>query len=53
MKSLVQLCELCGQYLNLKTVAQYAKANGKSYNGAKYFRKNIELFGKKFIIDND
>jgi hypothetical protein len=50
---LVQIIELCGDYLNLKTRTNYAKDNGKSYNGAKNFRRNITLFGCKFIIDND
>lgn len=39
---LVQICELAGDYLNLK-----------SYNGVKKTRKIIILFGQKFVIDND
>ena len=50
---LVQIIELCGSYLNIRTRSQYAKEEGKSYNGAKNFRTNITLFGKKFVIDND
>ena len=50
---LVQIIELAGGYLNLQTITDYAKANNISYNGAKKFRKNIELFGVKFIIDNE
>lgn len=52
-KDMVQIIELFGQYLNLKTISTYAKENGMSYNGAKKFRSNIVLFGVKFIIDND
>ena len=50
---LVQIIELCGAYLNLKSRSQYAKANNISYNGAKRFRENVLLFGTIFIIDND
>lgn len=50
---LVQLIEQAGEYLNLKTLAEYAKYNGMSYNGVKKFRKVITLFGCKFVIDND
>ena len=50
---LVQIIEHIGGYLNLKTRAGYAKENNLSYNGAKKFRNNIELFGVKFIIDNE
>jgi hypothetical protein len=50
--SLVQLIELAGSYLNLKTVSKYAKDNGISYNGAKKYRKTVNLLGIKFIIDN-
>jgi hypothetical protein len=49
---LVQICELSGKYLNLQTISNYAKNNGKSYNGVKKFRQKINLFGVKFIIDN-
>ena len=51
--SLVQIIELAGQYLNLKTISDYAKANRISYNGAKKYRRNISLFNVKFIIDNE
>jgi hypothetical protein len=50
---LVQIIELSGRMLNLKTISDYAKYNGISYNGAKKFRNKIELFNTKFIIDND
>lgn len=50
---LVQLIELIGGYLNLRTVADYARESGISYNGAKKFRQVKKIFGVKFIIDND
>lgn len=50
---LVQIIEHIGSYLNIQTISDYAKNNNISYNGAKKFRKNITLFGVKFIIDND
>lgn len=49
---LVQIIELCGGYLNLRTIADYAKDENISYNGAKKFRNPITLFNTKFIIDN-
>ena len=49
---LVQLIELAGTFLNLKTIPAYSKANGISYNGAKKCRKVISLFGVKFVIEN-
>lgn len=52
-KELVQIIEVAGDYLGLKTISQYAKENNISYNGAKKYRENITLFGVKFIIDND
>lgn len=48
---LVQLTERINRYLNLKTLPNYAKNNGISYNGAKNHRQIIELFGCKFIAD--
>ena len=51
--SLVQLIELSVKYLNLKTIAQYAKTNKISYNGAKNHRKQIKISGIKFIANNE
>jgi hypothetical protein len=51
-EDLVQLIEHLGGYLNLQTIPNYAKANGKSYN-VKNFRTVKELFGVKFIVDNE
>ena len=50
---LVQLIELSGAFLNLKTIPDYCKATGISYNGAKKCRNVKEIFGVKFIIDNE
>ena len=50
---LVQLFERLNTYLNLKTISQYAKDHGKSYNGIKNNREIITLFGCKFVADND
>lgn len=50
---LVQLFERLNTYLNLKTISQYAKDHGKSYNGIKNNRKIINLFGCKLVADND
>lgn len=52
-ESLVQLIELCGNYLNLQTIPHYAKSNSMSYNGVKKFRKVVEIFNVKFVIDNE
>jgi hypothetical protein len=52
-ESLVQLIELCGNYLNLQTIPEYAKNNNLSYNGVKKFRNIVEIFKVKFVIDND
>jgi hypothetical protein len=51
--SLVQLIELCGSYLNLMTISDYARNNNLSYNGVKKCRKIVKIFNVKFIIDND
>jgi len=50
---LVQLIEQCGSYLNLKTIPDYAKEKGISYNGAKKFRRVVKIFNVKFIVDNE
>lgn len=52
---LVELIKLCGDYLNLKTIPDYAKAEKISYPGV-LKRKNIEIikiFNTKYVIDND
>jgi hypothetical protein len=50
---LIDIIETSGSYLNLMTISDYSKHNKISYNGAKHFREQLELFGVKFIIDND
>ncbi|MEI6059404.1 MAG: hypothetical protein WCR72_01795 [Bacteroidota bacterium] len=49
---MVQLIELIGGYLNLKTIPDYAKQNNMTYNGVKKCRETITLFGVKLVIDN-
>ena len=51
--SLVQLIESAGAYLNLRTIADYSKEHKMSYNGVKHHRQIVELFGIKFVLDND
>jgi len=51
--SLLQLLELCGNFLNLQTIPNYAKENNINYNGVKNYRGVVELFNVKFVIDND
>lgn len=49
---LVQLIELAGMYLNIKTIPDYAKDQKITYNGAKKRINPITIFNVKFIIDN-
>ena len=51
--SLVQIIELCGGFLNLQSISNYAKSNNLSYNGVKKCRNVIILFNNKYIIDNN
>lgn len=50
---LVQIIELSGMFLNLKTISDYARDNKMSYNGVKKHRNVKEIFNVKFVIDND
>lgn len=50
---LVQIIERVNSYLNLKTIQKYANDNFLSYNGVKKHREIINLFGCKFVADND
>jgi hypothetical protein len=52
-EGLVQLIELSRGFLNLITLQEYADKNKISYNGAKKRNISIELFGQKYVIDND
>lgn len=49
---LVQIIELAGCYLDLRTIPKYAKDNSLSYNGVKKTREIITLFNCKFVLDN-
>lgn len=49
---LLQLIELGGNYLNIATIADYAKKHNMSYNGVKNNREIKEIFNVKFVIDN-
>lgn len=51
--SLIELIQHSGAYLNLKTIPDYAKANNMSYEGVKKFRTIKEMFGVRFVVDND
>jgi len=51
--SLVELFKQMGMYMNLKTIPDYAKANNMSYPGVVKCRNIQEIFGVKFVIDND
>ena len=51
---LVQLIELASNYLNLKTITNYAKANKITYNGALKRKLNKVIIDSQiFIIDNE
>ena len=51
---LVQLIILCFELLNLKTIAKFAKDNGKTYRGVLKYNKNIvEINEHKFVIDKN
>ena len=50
---LIDIIEVAGSFLNLRTISDYAKQNNISYNGAKHFRDKIKLFNVSFVIDND
>jgi len=51
---LVQIFEVIGNdYLNCKTLSNYARNKSISYNGAKLQKNTTKVNGIKFIIDND
>lgn len=49
---LVQLIELAGMYLNIKTIPDYAKDQKITYNGAKKRNLTRKIIGINFVIDN-
>lgn len=51
-ESLVELIKHASDYLNLKTIPQYAKDNNMSYQGVKKFRDVREIAGTRFVVDN-
>jgi len=50
---LVEFIEHAGGYLNLQTIPEYAVKHNMSYNGVKKHRTIKEIFGVKFVIDNE
>jgi hypothetical protein len=50
---MVQIIEVCGSYLNIKTIPDYATQNNLSYNGAKNHRNVRKIFNVRFVIEND
>jgi hypothetical protein len=50
---MVQIIELCGMYLNLQTISDYAKEHNLSYNGVKNHRQIVNLFGNKYVLENN
>jgi hypothetical protein len=55
---IVKTINLLGSFLNAETIAAYGKRKGKDYTGAKYLiaknnLKTFELFGVKFVVDNE
>lgn len=51
-QSMVEFIKLSGSFLNLMTIADYARTNKMSYEGAKRFRHTEEIFGVRFVVDN-
>ena len=49
--NLVQLIELCGELLELKTIQQYADDKGLSYNGVKKHRNIKVILQHKFVVE--
>lgn len=47
--------KLLGSYLNLCTISQYATENSMTYSGVLLSPKCkiVELFGAKFVVDNE
>jgi len=50
---LVELIQQAGSFLNLRTIPNYAKQEGMSYEGVRKFRNVTEIFNVKFVIDNE
>lgn len=52
-KFLVEIIKVAGGFLNIKTIADYARSNNMSYQGTKTCRDVINIFNVKFTIDNN
>jgi hypothetical protein len=52
-EGLVRLIELAGEYLNIKTIPDYAKKHKLTYNGVKKCRSIRTIYNVKFVIDNE
>lgn len=52
-ESLVELFKHTGIYLNLQTIPDYARDHKMTYEGVKRFRRIEEIYGVKFVIDNE
>jgi len=50
---MIEIIEHLGAYLNLKTIPDYCKETGISYNGVKNFRNVTTIFNVKFVVDNE
>lgn len=48
---LVQVIELASHKLDLKTISNYAKEKGLSYNGVKNNRGFLKIDGVKFVVE--
>ncbi len=48
---LVQIIELASHKLDLKTISNYAKENGLSYNGVKNNRGFLKIDSVKFVVE--
>jgi hypothetical protein len=51
--SLVELFKQTGCYLNLQTISDYARDRKMSYPGVVKCRRIEEIYGVKFVIDNE
>lgn len=52
-ESLLELFKVMGNYLNLKTPSDYARDNGLTYQGVNSCRNIQEIFGVRFVVEND
>lgn len=50
---LVEIIQLCADFLNLKTPEEYAKETRKSFQAVYKSDKTIKILNKKFVIDNE